>query len=206
LARLSLLAAIACCLAAQRHGEHRMTHDAAEYARRLEDPLRDSWQKPHEVVAALELKPAETIADIGAGTGYFSRRFARHAGKVFAVDIDSRLLQMAANGASPNLTTVLAANDDPKLAPASIDTAFFCDVLHHIDDRPAYLAKVRAAIKPGGRLVVIDFHKRELPVGPGIAMKIARQEMIREIEAAGFAFSKELDILPYQYFLFFDRK
>lgn len=183
-----------------------MTHDAGEYASRLEDPLRDSWQKPHEVVSALDLKPGEAVADIGAGTGYFARRFARHAGKVYAVDIDPRLLQMASNGAPPNLTAVLASNDDPKLAPASVDTAFFCDVLHHIENRGAYLARLKAAIKPGGRLVVIDFHKRETPVGPAVAMRVAREDMVREIEAAGFERSKELDILPYQYFLFFDRK
>jgi ubiquinone/menaquinone biosynthesis C-methylase UbiE len=203
--KLSLVLFAAAALPAQRHGEHQMTHDAAEYARRLNDPLRDSWQKPHEVVVALEFNAGEVVADIGAGTGYFAKRFARHAGKVLAVDIDSRLLQMAASGAPPNLTTVLGANDDPRLDPASVDTVFFCDVLHHIDNRPAYLAKVRSALKPGGRLVVIDFEKRETPVGPAVQMRIGKAEMVREIEAAGFARTRELDILPYQYFLIFAR-
>lgn len=202
---LSLLL-FAVALPAQRHGEHSMTHDAAEYAKRLEDPLRDSWQKPHEVISALALKPTEVVADIGAGTGYFAKRFARHAAKVFAVDIDQRLLQIAAAGSPPNLSTLLAANDDPRLDPASVDTVFFCDVLHHIDSRPAYLARVRAALKPGGRLVVVDFEKRETPVGPGLAMRIAKADMIREIEAAGFTKANEFDILPYQYFLIFLRK
>jgi ubiquinone/menaquinone biosynthesis C-methylase UbiE len=191
--------------AAQRHGEHQMTHDASEYAKRLDDPLRDSWQKPHEVVTALALKPDEVVADIGAGTGYFSKRFARHAGKVFAVDIDPKLLQMASVGAPPNMTTLLAAPDDPKLQQGTADTVFFCDVLHHIEGRAAYLKRVRAALKPGGRLVVIDFHKRETPVGPTVGMRIAEADMIKEIEAAGFVKTKEFAILPYQYFLEFRR-
>lgn len=204
--RLSLIVFFAAAAHAQRHGEHKMTHDAAEYARRLNDPLRDSWQKPHDVVTALEIKPSEVVADIGAGTGYFARRFANHAGKVLAVDIDARLLQMAAAGAPANMKTVLAANDDPRLEKASVDTVFFCDVLHHIDNRPAYLAKVRDAIKPGGRLVVIDFEKRETPVGPGLAMRIEKTAMIRELEQAGFSGPREFAILPYQYFLVFKRE
>lgn len=183
-----------------------MTHDAAEYARRLNDPLRDSWQKPHDVVMALELKPDEVIADIGAGTGYFAKRFANHAGKVLAVDIDARLLQMAAAGAPGNLKTVLAANDDPRLEKASVDTVFFCDVLHHIDGRAAYLSKIREAIRPGGRLVVIDFEKRETPVGPGLEMRIDRKDMIAELRKAGFSGPREFAILPYQYFLEFKRE
>src|SRR6516225_6985691 len=91
----------------------------SEYAKVLEDPGRDEWQKPHEVVMALGLKPTDTIADIGAGTGYFARRFASHAGKVYAVDIDKDLLAIAAKNAPPNLVTVLSAPDDPKLPPNS---------------------------------------------------------------------------------------
>ena len=137
-----------------------------EYAKVLEDPSRDEWQKPHDVVMALNLKPTDTIADIGAGTGYFSRRFAMHAGKVYAVDIDQKLLDTAGKGAPANLTTVLAASDDPRLADASVDIIFFCDVLHHIENRAAYYPKLAKALKPGGRVVVIEFYKKETPIGP----------------------------------------
>lgn len=184
------------------HQQH-PPRDAGEYARVLEDPSRDQWQKPHEVVVALGLKPDEVVADIGAGTGYFARRFARHAGKVLAVDIDAELLKRAAEGAPPNLTTVLAEAGDPKLAPASVDTIFFCDVLHHVAARPAYYAKLRAALKPGGRIVVVDFHKRQLPVGPPPAMKLSAGEVEVEMKAAGFRLLRSLDILPHQYFLVF---
>jgi arsenite methyltransferase len=177
-----------------------------EYAKVLEDPARDEWQKPHEVVMALDLKPAETVADIGAGTGYFARRFANHAGKVYAVDIDARLLAIAGDKAPANLQTVLAAPDDPRLAADSIDTIFFCDVLHHIENRPAYYAKLAAALKRGGRIVVIDFYKKDLPVGPPPAMKLSDEQVIGEFQQAGFAISKRLEILPYQYYLFFEKR
>lgn len=177
-----------------------------EYAQVLDDPSRDEWQKPHEVVMALGLKSSEAIADIGAGTGYFARRFANHAGTVYAVDIDEKLLAIAGKNAPANLKTVLATTDDPRLAPASVDTIFICDVLHHIENRPAYYRKLATALKPGGRVVVIDFHQKPLPVGPPEEMKIAQNAFVTEFDKAGFKLSKELNTLPYQYFLFFDKR
>ncbi|HEY3444503.1 MAG TPA: class I SAM-dependent methyltransferase [Paludibaculum sp.] len=202
--RTSILAlALAAMAAAQvAHQEH-PPRSAGEYARVLEDPGRDAWQKPHDVVMALKLRADEVIADIGAGTGYFSRRFAHHAGKVLAVDIDAKLLEIATKGAPPNLTTILAAPDDPKLGTKSVDTVFFCDVLHHIANRPAYYVKLKAALKPGGRVVIVDFYKRELPVGPPPAMKLSPEEVQAELKAAGFHQAGSFDILAHQYFLVF---
>ena len=186
--------------------QHHAPHDAAEYARVLNDPSRDAWQKPHEVVMALNLKSTDTVADIGAGTGYFARRFANHAAKVYAVDIDPKLLDIAKEGAPANLEAVLATPDDPKLPPSSIDLIFMCDVLHHIENRPAYYQKLKAALKPGGRIVNIDFYKeKEVPVGPPKSMKIAEQQVLDEFKAAGFRLAKKHDFLPYQYFLEFVR-
>ena len=185
------------------HQHHPPSSD--EYAKVLEDPSRDAWQKPHDVVMALNLKPAETVADIGAGTGYFARRFANHAAKIYAVDIDEKLLAITRINAPANLETILAAPDDPRLPPESIDTVFLCDVLHHIENRPAYYSKLAKALKPGGRIVVIDFYKKSLPVGPPPSMKLSDQQVIAELQRAGFQLSKRLDSLPYQYFLFFER-
>ena len=198
---LSLYAAVA--LAQVPHQHH--PPNSGEYAKVLEDPARDEWQKPREVVEALGLKPAETIADIGAGTGYFSRRFAHHAATVYAVDIDAKLLAIAANSGAKNLTAILAAPDDPRLPDASVDTIFFCDVLHHIDNRPAYYAKLAKALKPGGRIVMIDFFKKELPIGPPVAMKLSEDEVIGEMKPAGFKLAKRVELLKYQYFLIFER-
>jgi ubiquinone/menaquinone biosynthesis C-methylase UbiE len=183
--------------------QHHPPRSADEYARVLNDPKRDAWQLPHDVIMALQLKGDEVVADIGAGTGYFARRFAQHAAKVYAVDIDEKLLAMARDGAPPNLETVLASADDPRLPDGSVDTIFFCNVLHHIEDRPAYYAKLARALKPGGRIVIVDFHKKPLPVGPPETMKLAKEEVVREFAAAGFRDSKSLDFLPYQYMLIF---
>jgi arsenite methyltransferase len=189
---------------AQKVDEHKMHHTPEEFARVLDDPARDGWQKPHEVVMALGLKSNEIVADIGAGTGYFSKRFARHAGKVYAVDIAQMLLDKAKQQ-EKSLEIVLAAPDDPHLAPASVDTIFICNTLHHIERRPAYYAKLTAALRPGGRLVIIDFHKRPTPVGPPMKDRIAEADCVKELAAAGFRKTNEWKMLPTQYFLEFRR-
>lgn len=199
---LLLLTVIAAAFPQAAH-QHHPPRSSAEYARVLEDPQRDSWQKPHQVLEALALKPAGAVADIGAGTGYFARRFALHVAKVYAVDIDASLLKIAKQGAPANLETVLAAPDDPRLPDRSVNTIFFCDVLHHIQNRPAYLLKLKKALKPGGGIVNIDFHKQPLPVGPPVSMKLTQDEVIAEFKAAGFRLSRTFDFLPYQYFLVF---
>lgn len=195
----------AAVLAAQVQHQHHPPQDAAEYARVLSDPSRDAWQKPHEVITALKLKSSETIADIGAGPGYFARRFANHAGTVYAVDIDARLLEMGAAKAPANYKTIVAAPDDPRLPAAAVDTIFFCDVLHHIENRPAYYRKLDAALKPGGRIVIVDFYKKPLPVGPPPAMKLEREQVIGEFQTAGFRLADSYNFLPHQYFLVFER-
>ena len=197
------------CAAAFGQSEHQQHHpprSATEYAHHLEDPKRDAWQKPVRVVESLALKPDEVVADIGAGTGYFSRRFAPHVAKVYAVDIEAELLQKIDAAGLSNIETVEATPDDPKLPPQSVDTIFFCNVLHHVHDRPDYYAKLSKALKPGGRIVILDFYKRDLPVGPPPSMKLTEQEMVEELRAAGFRRTGSHDFLPHQYFLVFGRR
>jgi arsenite methyltransferase len=202
----ALLAVCAWQAAGQSEHQHHPPQSSDEYAKVLNDPERDAWQKPHEVVMALQLRPDEAVADIGAGTGYFSQRFARHAGTVYAVDVDEKLLAIAAKGAPANHKTVLALPDDPRLPSNSVDTIFFCDVIHHIGNRKDYYGKLNRALKPGGRIVVIDFEKKPTPVGPPAAMRLDAHEVESELEAAGFRKSKQNSFLPYQYFLVFERK
>lgn len=180
--------------------QHHPPRSADEYAKVLEASSRDQWQKPHEVIQALALRKDEVVADIGAGSGYFTRRIAHHTAKVFAVDIDAKLLEKTRASSPANVETVLATMDDPKLAPASVDTIFICDVLHHIENRPAYYAKLKTALKPGGRIVNIDFYKKQLPVGPPPAMKLTPEQVETEFAAAGFRLDKSHTMLPYQYF------
>jgi ubiquinone/menaquinone biosynthesis C-methylase UbiE len=191
------------------HDAHRMHRDPKAYIAALENPARDTWQKPHEVIEALGLRPGEVVADIGAGSGYFALRIARHLpeGRVYAVDVNEKLLAHLERGATAaalaNVTPVLAPPDDPRLPTGRVDRIFICNVWHHIDDQPGYLQKLRAALATGGEIVMIDFHKRELPVGPPVAMKIARDDLVAQMQAHGFELAREHTFLPHQYFLVF---
>lgn len=192
------------------HDAHRLHADPKAYVAALEDPERDAYQKPDEVLQALDLKAGQHVADIGAGSGYFTLRLAHHVGptgRVHAVDVSPDMIahidrRVAAAGLR-NVRTTLAPPDDPRLPDASIDLVFVCDVWHHIENQTAYLAKLRRALKPGGRLAMLDFHKRELPVGPPAEMKIAREELLAQMERARFRVTAEHTFLPYQYFLVF---
>ena len=185
------------------HQKHHPPRSPEDYAKMLENPQRDEWQKPHEVIQALNLQPTEVIADIGAGSGYFARRLAHHVKKVYAVDIDAKLLAIIAKHGAPNIKNVLASPDNPGLADASVDTVFICDVLHHIENRPAYYARLAKALKPGGRIVIIDFYKKPLPVGPPPSMKLRQEDVTAELQAAGYKVSDSHTFLPHQYFLVF---
>jgi ubiquinone/menaquinone biosynthesis C-methylase UbiE len=105
-----------------------------------------------------------------------------------------------------NVVSILADPDDPLLAEASIDRFFFSDSWHHIENQAKYLSLIKKILKPGGEVIMIDFHKKELPVGPPMQMKIAREDVIKEMEANGFRLAKEHTFLPYQYFLMFVAK
>jgi ubiquinone/menaquinone biosynthesis C-methylase UbiE len=195
------------------HQMHRLHDDPKGYIGALEDPKRDAYQKPHEVVHALGLKPGEVIADIGAGSGYFTFHLARHVGekgKVYAVDvspdmirhINRRIREIKTN----NVVSILADPDDPLLPERSINRFFICDVWHHVDNPVKYLSLMKKMLKPGGEIVMIDFHKKELPFGPPLQMKIAREDLIKQVETNGFRLAKEHSLLPYQYFLVFVAK
>jgi arsenite methyltransferase len=195
------------CLRAQ---EHHPPGSINEYIRSLEEPGREKWQKPEEVMEKLALRTGDTVADIGAGSGYFTVRFARAVGptgKVYAVDIEREMLAYVERRAKEenlrNIETVLAEPNDPKLPASSLDLIFICDTLHHISERGKYYPLLAMALKRGGRLVNIDFQKRELPLGPPLEMKIAKASVVAEVKPAGFHLTKEYDFLPYQYFLVF---
>jgi arsenite methyltransferase len=192
---------------------HRLHNDPKAYMKALEDPKRDAYQKPHEVLKALNLKPGETIADIGAGTGYFTFRLAHHVGdkgKVYAVDVSADMIRhinrRIRETKSANVVSILADLDDPLLPESSVNRFFICDVWHHVENQTQYLALMKKMLKPGGEIVMIDFHKKELPFGPPLQMKIAREDLIKQMEANGFRLGKEHRFLPHQYFLIFMAK
>ena len=192
------------------HQMHMLHQDPKAYIAMLDDPERDKYQKPHEVVTALNLKEGEVLADIGAGSGYFAFRLARHvgdAGRVYAVDVSPDMIlhlnRRIRDLQVKNVVSILSASDDPLLADASIDRFFVCDTWHHIENHPAYLALMKKMLKPGGQVVMIDFKKVETPVGPPMEMRISRDDLLKEMEANGFKLTAEHTFLPYQYFLVF---
>jgi ubiquinone/menaquinone biosynthesis C-methylase UbiE len=188
---------------------HRLHKDPAAYIKALEDPKRDAYQKPHEVMQALAIKEGEVVADIGAGSGYFTMRLAHHVGpkgRVFAVDINPDMIRhvqaRVRDAGLTNVSTILARPDDP-LLPQPVDRFVIVDVWHHIDNQSDYLAVMKKLLKPGGQVVMIDFHKRELPVGPPMGMKIAREDLLEQMRTNGFQLAAEHTFLPHQYFLVF---
>lgn len=181
--------------------EHHVPRSAEEYAKILEQPSRDEWQKPEQVIEALQLRKTDVVADLGAGSGYFTRRLATHVDKVYAVDIDRRLLDMITKPNDARIQAVLATPDDPKLPPHSVDVVFICEVLHHIENRSAYYPKLIASLKPNGRIIIVDFQRRPLPVGPNVEMKIDEKDLEKELSAAGLKITRTHTFLPYQYFV-----
>lgn len=190
------------------HDHHGNPPDFGEYLGKLEDPGRDEWQRPDEVVAALGLREGQVACDIGVGPGYFARRLAAAVGSsgwVFGVDVEPRMLGVLAERLQAwelrNVTPVLGLPGDPLLPPASCDLILMVNAYHHFPDGPASLRRLSASLKPGGRLVNIDFHKRELPMGPPPAHKISREEFLAQVAQAGLRVTAEHTFLPDQYFL-----
>jgi ubiquinone/menaquinone biosynthesis C-methylase UbiE len=189
---------------------HKLHQDSKAYISMLENPQREAEQKPAEVLAALDLKAGEILADIGAGSGYFTFRLAGKVGdngRVYAVDINSDMVlymnRYIRDKKIKNVTTILSVTDDPLLPDVSINRFFICNTWHHVGKRPQYIALMKKMLKPGGQIIVLDYKKKQLPVGPPPEMKVAKRDVIREMEAGGFKLAKEHAFLPYQYFLVF---
>ncbi len=204
-------------LLAQNPAQHKtkaeiekMHQDSKAYISMLENPQRDAEQKPDEVIKALGIKTGETIADIGAGSGYFAFRFSKQVGdtgRVYAVDINNDMIlfmnRRIRDLKLKNVVTVLSAPDDPLLIDNSIDRFFICNTWHHVENQAHYLALMKRMLKPSGQLIIIDYQKKELPVGPPPEMKMAREDVLRQMKSNGFKLAKEYQFLPYQYFLIF---
>jgi SAM-dependent methyltransferase len=210
--RLATVVFCAVLLAGSAAGQTPHTHqhtfkDAEKWSHVFDDPERDAWQKPHQVVQALALKPDARVADLGAGTGYFSARLANMLpkGRVYAVDIEPDMVRFLAERAKRenlrNLVAVAGKADDPSL-PEKVDLILLVDVYHHIEDRTRYFGKLRQSLRPGGRIAIIDF-KLDSPQGPPVSARVAPGTVKDEMKAAGHALGAEHGFLPFQYFLVF---
>jgi SAM-dependent methyltransferase len=204
----ALMAVAAFASVAQAPHTHRHHFkDAEKWSHVFDDPKRDAWQKPHLVIEALTLPPDAVVADVGAGTGYFAVRLATMLpkGKVYAVDVEPQMVKHLAERAKrdrkPNLVAVQGSPDDPRI-PERADLVLFVDVHHHIGQREQYFRNLRGALKPGGRIAIIDF-RPDSPQGPPKAARVSPDQVKAELASAGYALVEQHDLLPYQYFLVF---
>jgi len=177
----------------------------------FEHPRRDEWQEPDKVIENMKLKEGNVIADIGAGSGYFTRRLAAAVGptgKAFGVDIEPELVKYMEEDARKvnlkNYIPKLATMADSGLEPHSVDVVFICLTYHHIEDRINYMNKLKRVLKKGGRIIIVAFYKKRMDFGPPPDNKISEEVTIEEMKEAGYHLTRRLDFLRYQYFLEFE--
>ena len=177
------------------------------WVKMFEDPARDAWQKPAEVVKTMNLKPGNVVADIGAGTGYFTRHFAvavAPGGKALGLDIEQSMVDyMNKDAKKLNLDNYIAKvipTDDPELEESSVDVIFLSNTYHHIENRPAYFSNAAKSLKPNGRIIIVDFYKNT-DFGPPRDHKLAKEVVLKEMDGAGYRLDKDLNILEQQYYL-----
>lgn len=189
--------------------EHMNKTSFEDLVKRFESPERDEWQKPQTVIKFLGDIKNKLVLDIGAGTGYFEFKISDTTVKLIATDVDQRFIDYLNDRKrrenKRNLEIRLAKYEEPAVQKGEADVIFTVDVYHHIENRTDYFKKVKSGLKDGGSLVIVDFKKGELDVGPPDEIKIPIDEIISEVEAAGFRIAEtDTSSLKYQFMLKFN--
>jgi len=187
---------------------HRNPEDFERYLVKLEGPDREAWQKPDRLIAALGLRPGDVACEVGAGPGYLALRMARAVGTrgvVHAIDVDPRMIEAlrlrAREAGVKNIRAILAKPGRGALPPRGCRLILIVNTFHHFPDGAAYLRRLASRLLPGGRIVNVDFHRRELPVGPPLEHKVSRADFLAAAREAGLERVRERRFLPYQYFV-----
>lgn len=172
----------------------------------LDRPERVKEENPDLAVEELKLKPGMTVADIGAGTGYYSFRMAKvvgPSGKVYANDIQQEMLDLLDKKKPANVVTVLGAEADPKLPVGCCDLILMVDVYHELSEPQKMLQKIHAELKPTGRLVLLEYRKEDpkVPIKPDHKMSVAEAKL--EVEHEGFKLDQVIESLPWQHIIIF---
>lgn len=193
------------------HDLHHDFSDAEKWSERFDSPERQEWQKPGEVVELMEIEPGMTVAELGAGTGYFLGHLSQavgETGRVLGLDVEENLVEFmkerAAREGWVNVEPRRVPYDDPELADGTVDRVLIVDTWHHIEDRGAYSAKLLRALAPGGRVYVVDFTK-DSPSGPPVEHRVAPEQVIGELEQGGLEAEVVEETLPRQYIVVAER-
>lgn len=186
--------------------EHMHKSSVDELIKRFESPERDAYQQPDKVLEYLGDLKNKRVMDIGAGSGYFSVKLAEKGAKVIAADVGEEFQTALKKRIDDNKLTNIELRkipvDSPNLDENEVDMVLIVNTYHHIEDRSAYFSKVLKGTKENGELVLIDFFKTEVPVGPPVEHKIGIDQVISELKAAGYTrFEVNVDLLQYQYII-----
>jgi arsenite methyltransferase len=186
---------------------------AAEWKATLEAPARVEGLKIDQVVAALKVRPGDIVADLGAGTGLFEPQLAYATGtrgRVYAVEIDKGFLDEIDRKVDElhisSIETVLGTPTDPKLPTRAVDVALLHDVLHHVEQRQAYLKTVAQYLKPGGRLAVVEFNPKDSPHKDDAALIVSKEQAAPWMAEAGFVVDEEIALFPDKWFVIYRRR
>jgi ubiquinone/menaquinone biosynthesis C-methylase UbiE len=189
---------------------HVMGHQAADW---LERPNREEEENPTKAIEALKLKPGEVVADIGAGTGYYSWRMAQKVGDkgtIYAVEIQQEMIDLIhtnmAKRKVTNVKTVLGDIKDPKLPKAAVDTVLMVDVYHEFDHPYEMMEKICDSLKPGGRVVFVEFRGEDQKVPIKLLHKMTEAQVRKEMTALPLEFAENIKVLPWQHILIFKKK
>lgn len=188
--------------------------DVPDYIGKFETESRDIFAQRKEIVAACKIKPGMKVADIGAGTGLFTRLFAKEVGdkgKVYAVDISDKFIKHIEKSCKEadihNVTGIVCAADSTKLPRNSVDRVFVCDTYHHFEFPQRTMASIHQALRPGGQVIVIDFHRIEGKSRDWVMkhVRAGQEVVVKEIESSGFKKAAEKKLLKENYFLVFEK-
>lgn len=178
----------------------------------LDAPDRDLWQRPDQIMDALGIADGSVVADIGAGSGWFTIRLARRVGPqglVYAEDVQKEMINAITRRVSreglANVRPVLGLKNDPNLAPKSLDAVLVVDAYHEIENRVAMLASLARALKPQGRIGVVDFKLDGTGPGPSPEERVSPDVVVKDAAQAGLRLIRQEPFLPYQYFLIFGK-